>query len=237
MPRFICSCAVAICLCAALPAVALTVNPGDQNISLAIVPSNGLASPAGTVLAQNIQPLNISTAIDGAFGSLESQVVKNPTTGDLTFVYTFLASAEPPGNPGVLTYYISSISAAGYSGFTTDVSASDQNANNPMGSVFGEQVTGFANRTSDGKTVTLDIPGGGANITYFFDTMQIATDAKSFDDQGTAIVAADQSISSPNSQTFTTFEPSISSPPVFEVAPVAILIIIVWQWKKGRRLY
>jgi hypothetical protein len=238
MPRFACQCIVAVCLCAAFPAVGLTINPGDQNVALSIVPSIELSAPTGTVVAQNIQPLNISTANDGAFGSLESQVVKDPTTGDLTFVYTFLASAAPPGNAGVLPYYVSNVSASGFSRFTTDVSASDQSPGASSSSDFGQEVTGFVKRSSDGKTVTLDVPQS-TNSPFFFDTMQIATDAKSFDNFGIAVVTADESEVTPDSQTFTTFEPAVSAPPVLEVAPLAILILIAWQWKnpcRGRLL-
>jgi hypothetical protein len=236
MRRVAYSCVVAVFSYIVFPATGLTIKSGDQNVALSIVASNELPSPAGAIVAQTIQPLNISMSFDGAFGSLESQVVKNPATGDLTFVYTFLPGAAPPGNPGLLPYFVSSVSAAGLSGFTTDVSASDQNANSSM-TGFGATLSGSASRSSDGKTITLHVPASGGNITNFFDAMQIATDAKSFDDQGTAVVTADQSDVTPDSQTFSTFEPSISAPPALEVVPMALLVLAAWHWKAHRHAH
>jgi len=148
---------------------AAPVNPGDTGIA---IDNTTFVPPTGDIVDTASQTVTLSfldpsvptpTNVDV---TLNSQVLRDPATSRLTFVYSFDQSTAT--FPATMTNIANSLTLAAFGNFSTDVSS---------------DTTLLIDRAADGSTITANSSGGDA---VQLPIIAIATDATLFDNNGSA---------------------------------------------------
>jgi hypothetical protein len=170
------SLAVAFLTCTPISAPAAIVNPG-QTVSLGIS-GDDFVPPTGDLVGENTQDFAVNYDLTGTGYTpsgptsftvrLTSQVVRDPATGRLTFVYRIETDGE--AQDWMVGSERSTFAINSFAGFTTNV----------------EMIKGaldlIVTRSADGATIDADtVDVGGSALPWAI----IATDATEFDNNGT----------------------------------------------------
>jgi hypothetical protein len=162
---------------------AAPVAPGDTAIA---IDNSGFVAPTGDLLDSSSQTVTLSfvdatvptpTDVDVTFNS---QVLRDPATQRLTFVYSFDSTAA---TFPTMTNITSALTLAAFGTFATDVT-SDTALN--------------VDRSADGSTLTHTTNAGDA---VQLPTIAVATDATAFDNNGSASGAVNGEVASPETGT------------------------------------
>ena len=148
---------------------AAPVNPGDTGIA---VDNTTFVPPTGDIVDTSSQTVTLSfvdptvPAPTNVDVTLTSQVLRDPATSRLTFVYSWdqTSATFPTG----LTNISNALTLAAYSTFSTDVTSDS---------------TMTIDRAADGSTITANSTGGDA---VQLPIIAIATDSTAFDNNGSA---------------------------------------------------
>jgi len=148
---------------------AAAVNPGDTGIA---IDNTTFVPPTGDVVDTSSQTVTMSfldptlpapTNVDVTFNS---QVLRDPATSRLTFVYSFDQTGAT--FPVTLTNIASALTLGSFGSFATDVSS---------------DTALTVDRAADGSTITGNVAAGD---TVQLPLIAIATDATAFDNNGSA---------------------------------------------------